>query len=189
MSALRVNRLVMMLVGGTALSGGGWIVWHGPAARSILPWSPPAVPFERLREYGPSGAAVLLSLVAVLALSLLWGIGQLPSGRSARCVLAVQGLRVRRRTLARAIATDVRALPGVRSARVVLRGRGEGLRATVRLRLAGSAPPGDVVQQVVDGPVRRARAALGIRLGTDIRVTGHEGRPRAAVSTHERRSL
>ncbi|MEU8759701.1 hypothetical protein [Streptomyces sp. NPDC048659] len=177
---LVVNRLLLLLAGGAAVSAGALLLWAGPSVRKALPWSPPTEPAALWRAYGqPTGAALLLPLAALLALSLLWGVGQLPDGRRSRLIAAVPGLRVRRRALARAIARDIRALPGVDAAGVGLRGHAGDLRATVRLRLTGTAPPGEVLRQVVDGPVHRARAALDAELAAEIRVTARRRLTRA----------
>ncbi|MGW8887457.1 hypothetical protein [Streptomyces sp. NPDC055749] len=181
MSALRqkVNRLSLAVVGGVSVLAGGWVALTGQARRGTLSWTPPVRPGELIERYEPGTAAVAAPLAVLMAGALWWGVAQLRSTGPSALSLGSPGLRVRRRGLARAIAADLGALPGVETARVSLRGPTKDFRVRVGLRLASGAQPAEVLRLAAQGPLSRARTVPNApHLRADIRVTARSRRPR-----------
>ncbi|MFD7964646.1 alkaline shock response membrane anchor protein AmaP [Streptomyces zaomyceticus] len=176
----KVNRCILALVGAAAVLAGGWTALTGLARRGTVSWAPPGHPGEWLRQHEPSTAVTMGLPAVVTAAALWWCLAQLRTTGPSTLGLPGAGTRVNRRSLARAIAADLATVPGVDTARVVLRGTTADLRATVALRLATHAEPADVIRLVTQGPLRRARTATGVRLGTDLRLTTPSHRARRA---------
>lgn len=151
-----------------------------PAALRGLPGPSPAQLGDRLRQDLLPGAAdvpVHLVAAAVLAVAALCWLRAQTRARSGRVLpLSAGSSRLRTRALAEAVAADAEAVPGVRSARVAVRGRGGRRWLRLTLTLAPDARPGAVLHGVEQRALVNARTSLAapqLRLVLRIRVARH----------------
>ncbi|NYI03316.1 alkaline shock response membrane anchor protein AmaP [Allostreptomyces psammosilenae] len=185
-----VNRVVLALIGLLLVAGGGAALLAAvdPAGRwgvrppSWLPWrGPDAVPFPRetrahLEAAGWWWPVIFTALGAGVLLALWWLVAQLKRRRPARISVpgagpGEDGVQLRGRALAHAVADEAELLPGVWRARAALFGTPARPRVRVLLTLRPEADPVRVLAALADGPLRHARESVGLaELPADVRL-------------------
>ncbi|MGW9025395.1 alkaline shock response membrane anchor protein AmaP [Streptomyces sp. NPDC055722] len=194
-----VNRILLALAGLVLLAGGLLVLAAGldlyrrrhlapPAgwpltgeddvllgSRDRLAWS------SQGWWWWPAVIAVLL----LIALAALWWLlrqlyprrhpGRMPLGGTP----PPEGVGLRDRALAEAIAADSAGLPGIQQAHARLTGRATRPHVLIDLTLASDASPARILEDLAHGPVERARRSTGWpRLPADVRLRVASHKPR-----------
>jgi len=196
-----VNR-TLLAVAGIILLGGGVLAligglnldarWHLGLPRG-WPWTDPHQPVlsaaERTQWRGSSWwwPVVFAGLAVAALLALWWLLAQLGRGRAGdlpvpsplpenRSRRYRSGTLVRGNALAKAVGADAEQLAGVSGARARLLGRPTRPRARLGLTLLPGAGAAEVLRELSEGPVARARASTGLAaLPVEVRIRAENG--------------
>ncbi|MDX3075473.1 alkaline shock response membrane anchor protein AmaP [Streptomyces sp. NPDC088354] len=176
----KVNRTLLAAVGFVLLGGGllvlaaGLNVYRRWALAPPDGWpltSPHQVLLSRADRIAWSGQgwwwwpAVIAALVVAVLLALWWLLAQLRRHRPGPVAVGgdspAEGVQVRDRALSDALAADAGRLPGVRKATARMAGRAPHPEGRIDLTLDPDSTPAQVLADLHDGPVERARRSAG----------------------------
>ncbi|MFD3456591.1 alkaline shock response membrane anchor protein AmaP [Streptomyces sp. NPDC058691] len=176
----KVNRTLLGTAGIVLLGGGLLVLAAGFDAYRRWDLAPPGgwpltsphqVLLARADRIAWSGQgwwwwpAVIAALAVAALLALWWLIAQVRRHRPGPIAVGgaspAEGVRMRHRALSDALATDAGRLPGVRKARARMAGSAPHPEGRIDLTLAPDSAPAQVLDDLHDGPVERARRSAG----------------------------